>query len=89
MSDKIINNNGFLRILSSIILISIALFGIFMNDKFIDVMNNIKESYDKIVIDTAPLGLVADAYMIMKHTDINLYVVRQGFRFFCFHNLFL
>ena len=35
MNDKINNNNSFLRILSSIILISIALFGIFMNDKFL------------------------------------------------------
>ena len=29
MSDKIINNNGFLRILSSIILISIALYFVY------------------------------------------------------------
>ena len=35
MNDKIINNNSFLRILSSILLISIALFGILINDKFL------------------------------------------------------
>ena len=35
MNDRIINNNAFLRILSSLILISIALFGIFINDKFL------------------------------------------------------
>ena len=35
MNDKIINNNSFLRILSSLILISIALLGIFINDKFL------------------------------------------------------
>ena len=35
MNDKIINNNSFLRILSSVVLISIALFGLFINDKFL------------------------------------------------------
>lgn len=35
MNNKIINNNSFLRVLSSLILISIALFGIFINDKFL------------------------------------------------------
>ena len=35
MNDKIINNNAFLRILSSLILIGFALFGIYINDKFL------------------------------------------------------
>ena len=35
MNDKIINNNAFLRILSSLILISFALFGIYIYDNFL------------------------------------------------------
>lgn len=38
----------------------------------------IKERYDYIVIDTPPLGLVTDAFLLMKHSDANIYIVRQG-----------
>ena len=52
---------------------------VFLSDDFDLLMNNLKTKYDKIIIDTAPIGLVADAYMIMKHTDVNLYIVRQNY----------
>ncbi|MBT5859264.1 MAG: polysaccharide biosynthesis tyrosine autokinase [Flavobacteriales bacterium] len=52
---------------------------IFLNENFEQLINELKNKYDKIVIDTAPIGLVADAYMVMKHTDVNLFVVRQNF----------
>ncbi len=35
MNDSFINNNSYLRILSSLVLISIALYGIFINDNFL------------------------------------------------------
>ena len=37
-----------------------------------------KERYDYIIIDTPPLGLVTDAFLLMRHTDVNLFIVRQG-----------
>jgi Mrp family chromosome partitioning ATPase len=52
---------------------------IFLSENFENLIKDLKSKYDKIIIDTAPIGLVADAYMIMKHTDVNLYVVRQNF----------
>ncbi|MGY8950853.1 MAG: polysaccharide biosynthesis tyrosine autokinase, partial [Flavobacteriales bacterium] len=52
---------------------------VFLSDKFEELINTLKNKYDKIIIDTAPIGLVADAYMIMKHTDVNMYVVRQNY----------
>ncbi|WP_213520213.1 polysaccharide biosynthesis tyrosine autokinase [Nonlabens sp.] len=35
--------------------------------------------YDYIILDTPPLGLVADALEIAKYVDATLYVVRQGY----------
>ncbi len=34
--------------------------------------------YDFIIIDTSPLGLVSDSYLLVKHTDINIFVVREN-----------
>ena len=41
--------------------------------------NSLKLQYDIIILDTPPLGLVADALTLMKYSDINLYVVRQNY----------
>ena len=38
----------------------------------------LKERYDYIIIDTPPVGLVTDAFLLMRHTDVNLFIVRQG-----------
>ena len=50
-----------------------------LNEIFEKLISELKNKYDKIVIDTAPVGLVADAYMVMKYTDVNLYIVRQNY----------
>ena len=51
----------------------------FLSENFEKLMTTLKSKYDKIIIDTAPIGLVSDAYIITKYTDINLYVVRQNY----------
>jgi len=38
----------------------------------------LKQMYDYIIVDTAPLGIVSDAYLIMKFSGINMYIVREG-----------
>ena len=38
----------------------------------------LKKRYDYIVIDTPPIALVTDALLLMRYTDANLFVVRQG-----------
>lgn len=43
--------------------------------KLIDELQTI---YDYIIIDTAPIGLVSDAYLLMPYADICIYVVRQN-----------
>jgi capsular exopolysaccharide synthesis family protein len=39
----------------------------------------LKEMYDFIILDTPPIGLVTDAFLLMKFTDANLILVRQNF----------
>lgn len=48
------------------------------SDKCAELFAELKKRYDYIVIDTPPLGLVTDAFLLMKYSDVNLYIVRQG-----------
>ena len=43
-----------------------------------ELFEKLQEIYDYIIIDTPPLGLVTDAFLLMRHSDVNLYIVRQG-----------
>ncbi|MDB4926949.1 tyrosine-protein kinase family protein [Mucilaginibacter sp.] len=43
-----------------------------------ELINNLKERYDIIMIDTAPIGLVSDAIPLIRMSDINLFVIRSG-----------
>lgn len=38
----------------------------------------IKEEYDIIILDSAPVGLVSDSYLINQYTDVTVYVVREN-----------
>jgi capsular exopolysaccharide synthesis family protein len=39
----------------------------------------LKEIYDYIIIDTAPIGVVTDAFFLMNYADLNIYVTRQNY----------
>lgn len=41
-------------------------------------INNLRQLYDDVIIDSPPLHLVTDAMIIAKYTDVTLYVIRQG-----------
>ncbi|MCK4287838.1 MAG: polysaccharide biosynthesis tyrosine autokinase, partial [Bacteroidales bacterium] len=49
------------------------------SSKTTELFNKLKEIYDFIIIDTPPVGLVTDAFLVMKYTDANLFIVRQNF----------
>lgn len=50
-----------------------------LNGEFEALLNQLREQYDYIVIDTPPVGLVTDAIMAMKRADLSIYVVRANY----------
>jgi len=46
-----------------------------------DMFEELSEQFDVIIIDSPPVSAVADAQILGKHSDVNLYVVRQGYSF--------
>jgi len=43
------------------------------------IIKELEKKYDYIIIDTPPVGLVTDALVLMKYTDINLYILRHNY----------
>jgi capsular exopolysaccharide synthesis family protein len=41
-------------------------------------IEKLKEKYDYIILDSPPIGMVADSMLLLKHTNILLYIVRQN-----------
>ncbi len=39
----------------------------------------LRELYDCIIVDTPPIGVLSDGYMLMKYADVSLFVVRERF----------
>jgi len=44
-----------------------------------ELINDMKSEYDYILIDTAPVGLVSDSFLLNRLADLNLYVARAGY----------
>jgi len=49
-----------------------------MSEKFTKTISKLSEQYDYILFDTAPIGSVIDANMLLNHSDIILLVVRAN-----------
>ena len=52
-----------------------------IHDKVEKLFTEAKAQFDYIVVDTPPAGLVTDAQLISKFTDLTLFVVRQKFTY--------
>lgn len=50
-----------------------------LNGEFEGLLSKLRETYDFIVIDTPPVGLVTDGIMAMKRADLSIYVVRANY----------
>jgi len=44
-----------------------------------DMILELKKTYDYILLDTPPVGLLSDALALMKLSDLNIYVLKAGF----------
>jgi capsular exopolysaccharide synthesis family protein len=46
--------------------------------RLLELIHKLKQRYDYILFDTAPIGLVSDALPLIRISDINLFVIRTG-----------
>ncbi|MCE2848261.1 MAG: polysaccharide biosynthesis tyrosine autokinase [Chitinophagaceae bacterium] len=52
-----------------------------LDPKLEELFKEVKERFDVVVIDTAPVGLVSDAIELGKYSDASVYIVRHDFTF--------
>jgi len=52
-----------------------------LSDKLEAMIVKLKQEYDYVIIDCAPIGLVTDALLLEKYADITFYVLRQDYTF--------
>ena len=45
--------------------------------KMKELISELNKTYDYVIIDTPPVGLVTDGVILMQHADVNLYVIRH------------
>lgn len=49
------------------------------SDRFTEFIEQAREEFDYIIVDTAPTLLVTDTMLISQHADLTLFVTRAGF----------
>lgn len=52
-----------------------------LNPKVDVLFEALKEKFDVIIIDTAPIGMVSDAMALGRYADCTLYLARQGYTY--------
>jgi len=52
-----------------------------LNDRLARLFEEIKDQFEMIVIDTAPVGLVSDGFVLSKYSDACAFIVRHNFTF--------
>ncbi len=50
-----------------------------LNGEFTILLDELKKTYDYIILDTPPVGLVTDGIMAMKQADISIYIFRADY----------
>ncbi len=50
-----------------------------LNGEFSGLLEELKKTYDYIILDTPPVGLVTDGIMAMKQADISIYIFRADY----------
>ncbi|NML19617.1 polysaccharide biosynthesis tyrosine autokinase [Pseudoflavitalea sp. G-6-1-2] len=54
---------------------------ILLDPRVAELFKWLKENFDAVIIDTAPIGLVSDAVTLSQYVDSTLYVLRQRYTF--------
>lgn len=52
---------------------------ILLHDRVRHLIEELKERFDYVILDSSPVGQVADAFSLVPHSDSSIYVVRHNF----------
>ncbi len=50
-----------------------------MSDRMETVFETLRKEYDYIIVDTSPIGMISDTFLITRFSDIQIYVTRASF----------
>jgi len=50
-----------------------------MSKRVNDIFCHLKENYEYIIVDTAPVGMVTDTIQISKYADLSIYVIKANY----------
>lgn len=50
-----------------------------LSENMTRLMDQLRHDFDFVVLDTAPIGVISDSFLIIPHSDIQLYVARAGY----------
>ena len=50
-----------------------------LSDNMTRLMDQLRHDFDYVILDTAPIGVISDSFLIIPHSDIQLYVARAGY----------
>lgn len=50
-----------------------------VSDKTAQFFGELKEMFDVIIVDTAPIGMVSDALVLSQYASVNLFIIRQNY----------
>lgn len=52
-----------------------------LDSRLNDLFTYLRQNFDVVIMDTAPVGMVSDAMTLSKFADCTLYIVRQGYTY--------
>lgn len=50
-----------------------------LSDRTAQMFEELRKIYDAIIVDTAPIGVVSDTFLIAPHSDVQLYIARANY----------
>lgn len=50
-----------------------------MSDNMENLMRTLRSEYDYVIVDSAPIGVISDSYLIVQHSDVQLFVTRADY----------
>ena len=58
--------------------VSTQISAVLLSERIGVLLNDLKKKYDRIILDTAPIGLISDAFALNEYVDTTIYVVRKN-----------